>query len=141
MRVGTRSIDSARSAMESVRGGMRQVDAHAESAAPAMPKVSYRSVLKHDDVRILAVSRAAVKMAGSTLSYGSMVYLAQIGSSQLQISTVSASQYLAAVIFGMQGGMLADALSKRMALLAGFIAQAALCLLIPIFLGTQFGDL
>lgn len=115
--------------------------AHAESAASATPKVSYRSVLQHDDVRILAVSRAAVKMAGSTLSYGSMVYLAQIGSSQLQISTVSASQYLAAVIFGMQGGMLADALSKRMALLVGFIMQAALCLLIPIFLGTQFGDL
>ena len=117
------------------------MDAHAESATPATPKVSYRSVLQHDEVRILATSRAAVKMAGSTLSYGSMVYLAQIGSSQLQISTVSASQYLAAVIFGMQGGMLADALSKRIALLIGFILQAALCILIPIFLGTSFGDL
>jgi hypothetical protein len=117
------------------------VEAVGDVMNPAPPKVTYRSVLKHDNVKILAASRAAAKMAGSTLSYGAMVYLAQIGSSQIQISSVSAAQYLAAVIFGMQGGVLADSLSKRFALLIGFCAQTALCILIPFFLGTEFGAL
>jgi MFS family permease len=113
----------------------------ADAIPPAPAKVTYRSVLKHHDVKILAASRAAVKMAGSTLSYGAMVYLAQIGASQIQISAVNAAQYLAALIFGMQGGVLADTLSKRFAMLFGFCTQAALCILIPIFLGTEFGAL
>ena len=117
------------------------VDAVGDVTNQAPAKVTYRSVLKHDNVKILAASRAAAKMAGSTLSYGAMVYLAQIGASQIQISSVSAAQYLAAVIFGLQGGVLADSLSKRFALLLGFCAQTALCILIPIFLGTEFGAL
>ena len=72
------------------------VEAVGDVTNPAPPEVTYRSVLKHDNVKILAASRAAAKMAGSTLSYGAMVYLAQIGSSQIQISSVSAAQYLAA---------------------------------------------
>lgn len=51
------------------------------SSAPA-----YGDVLKRVDERTLAVSRMAAKMAGSTLSYGVVVFLATVGASQLKIA-------------------------------------------------------
>ncbi len=112
---------------------------------PASPefddKPSFRTALKLPSVSILAVSRAASKLATAIVSYGSMVYLAMQGATQLQISLVSASSYAAALAFGIQGGSLSDTLSKRMALVFGYIAQAALCFLVPIFWGTDVAAL
>jgi MFS family permease len=70
-----------------------------------------------------------------------MVYLATQGASQLQVSVVAASTYAAALMFGIQGGSLSDSLSKRIALVLGYLAQAALCLLVPYFWGTDVGAL
>ncbi len=102
---------------------------------------SFRAALKLHGVSILAASRAASKLAMAVVSYGAMVYLAEEGASQLQISLVAASTYAAALFFGIQGGTLSDSLSKRIALIVGYIAQAALCILIPIFWGTEVGAL
>jgi predicted MFS family arabinose efflux permease len=44
-------------------------------------------------------------------------------------------------MFGIQGGSLADSLSKRLALVLGYLAQAALCLLVPYLWGTGVGAL
>jgi MFS family permease len=103
--------------------------------------VGYRTVLRHREVRVLAASRAANKMAMSTVSYGAMVHLGQVGATQFQISLVSASSYLAALLFGVQGGTVADSLSKRIALAAGQGIMAGLCFVIPSLLGTSAGDL
>jgi MFS family permease len=70
-----------------------------------------------------------------------MVYLARGGADQLQVSLVSASSYMAALLFGFQGGIVADTLTKRTAIVGGFTLQAALCFLIPAFRGTDVGDL
>lgn len=79
---------------------------HTAAFVPApSEKIGYRSVLKKPDVQILAGSRAAVKMGGSVLSSGAMVRLARIGSSQLQIASISSVGCLATLIFGLQGGM------------------------------------
>lgn len=43
------------------------------AAVSERPSVSYRTVLKHPNVRILATSRAAQKLGGATLAYASMV--------------------------------------------------------------------
>jgi len=104
-------------------------------------KASFRTALKLPGVSILAASRAASKMAMAVLSYGAMVYLATQGASQFQISLVSASSYAAALFFGIQGGTLSDSMSKRVALVFGYIAQASLCILVPIFWGTTVGAL
>src|SRR4051812_31384033 len=104
-------------------------------------KPSYREVMQNNNVKILAISRAASKLALSTVSYGAMVYLARQGASQFSISLVSAATYLAPLIFGLQGGTLSDSLSKRLALVAGFIAQAAVVILIPIIFGTDVWEL
>src|SRR5215212_3434006 len=120
-------------------------DAVALGAAGAAPapdeKPSYREVLRDPNIAILATSRAAGKLALATVSYGSMVYLARQDASQFAISLVSAATYVAPLFFGLQGGTLSDSLSKRIALVAGFVAQAATVFLIPILFGTGVFDL
>jgi MFS family permease len=114
----------------------------AAAVDPVEPsQVSYRTAWAHPQVRVLSVSRAAAKMGISTVSYGVMVFLARQDASQFQISLVSASVYVAALLFGLQGGILADKLSKQVALVFAFSAQAALCFLTPALLGTSVGDL
>jgi MFS family permease len=118
------------------------MDVDLPAVAAAEPeKPSFRTALKLPNVSILATSRAASKLAMAVVSYGAMVYLATQGASQLQISLVAASSYAAALVFGIQGGTLSDSLSKRIALVVGYIAQAALCILVPIFWGTDVGAL
>ena len=106
--------------------------ANSKTSAP-----SYRAVLKHPEVKILAASRFAAKMAGSTLSYGIMVFLATAGASQFEISTANSAAYLAALLFGLQGGLLADTAPKRRILALGFLLQALLCLVLPAVFGTE----
>jgi MFS family permease len=76
-------------------------------------------------------------MAGSTLSYGIMVFLAAAGASQFEISAASSASYLAALLFGLQGGTLADTAPKRRLLAIGFMIQALLCLVLPVVFGTD----
>lgn len=102
---------------------------------------SFRTALQNPSVRILAVSRAASRMALAVVSFGAMVYLAEQGATQLQVSLVAASTYAAALLFGIQGGMFSDTLSKRVALVFGYVAQALLCFLVPIFWGTDVAQL
>jgi len=102
---------------------------------------SYREVLRHAPVRVLGISRFTSKMAGATLSYGVMVFLATIGASQFEISLASSAGYLAALLFGLQGGMLADSSPKRQVLYLALLIQAVACFVIPRWLGTDVGDL
>lgn len=102
---------------------------------------SFRDAMRIPQVRILATSRAASKLALAMVSYGAMVWLATQGASQLQISLVASSTYLAALLFGFQGGALADLLSKRSAVLLGYLGQAAVCIIVPILFGTDVLDL
>ncbi len=116
-----------------------------EAATDQTPETNhattYGDVLKQPPVRVLAVSRFASKMAGSTLSYGVMVFLATAGASQFEISLASSASYLAALLFGLQGGMLADSAPKRQVLYLSLIIQAGACFLVPSLFGTDIGDL
>ena len=111
-------------------------DVEAEEAG-----VSYATVLRTPNVRVLAVSRAMGKMAMATISYGAMVHLARLDASQIQISLVGAASYLAALLFGFQGGTAADSLSKRVAVAGGHGVLALICVLTPTLLGTTVGSL
>lgn len=107
----------------------------APDAAEASPP-SMRSILKKPDVKTLIFSRMATMLGIATLSYGSMVFLAQTGAGQMEISLMGMTRYASALIFGLGGGMMADAMSKRGALFSAYAIQAALCFLIPLVLGT-----
>ncbi len=113
----------------------------AQEASDKSRAPSYREVLRHPPVQVLSISRFVSKMANSTLSYGVMVFLATAGASQFQISLASSAGYLAALIFGLQGGMLADSAPKRRVLSIAFIVQAAACFLLPTLVGTGIGAL
>ena len=102
---------------------------------------TYLDVVRQRDVRILAVSRFMAKTGISVLAYGTMVYLARGGASQFQLSLANGATFLAALIFGFQGGQIADTVPKRLALGAGFAVQAALCFVTPTVLGTGVGEL
>lgn len=104
-------------------------------------RVGFIEALHQPDIRRLAESRGASRLAMATVSYGTMVYLAAEGGAQWQISLISASTYLSAVLFGVQGGMLADSLSKRMAIAGGYIAIALMYLALPLVFGTGVGQL
>lgn len=116
-------------------------EAAIDPAGEPVPNPSYRDVLKHPPVKVLAAARFASKMANSTLSYGVMVFLATAGASQFQVSLASSASYLAALLFGLQGGMLADSAPKRRVLYLAFIIQAGACFVIPILFGTSIGYL
>ncbi len=102
---------------------------------------SYREVLQHQPVKTLSISRFAAKMAASTLTYGVMVYLAREGASQFQISMASSASFLAALLFGMQGGAIADTVPKQRTLMLAFLVQAAICFTIPVVFGTGVAEL
>jgi MFS family permease len=98
-------------------------------------KIGFLESLKRPTIRTLTFSRGFNKLAGATVSYGAMVALAAAGASQFEISLVSASGYLSAVLFGLQGGLLSDTLSKRRAILSGYLFLAALCFTVPLLFG------
>lgn len=116
------------------------MDAAATTPVPEKSE-SFLQVLKRPSVRLLSLSRLSSKLAQSTMSYGAMVYLAIQGASQMQISMVSASTYVASLLFGFQGGSLADSLSKRMAVVVGYISLAFATLFIPAVFGTEVPEL
>jgi MFS family permease len=99
------------------------------------------SVLKDGRVQTIIFARNISKLGIATLSYGAMVYLADNGASQIQVSVVGAMGYLAALLFGSQGGAVVDSLPKRNALMLGYAGQAALCFIFPTVFGTSVLDL
>ena len=66
-------------------------------------------------------------MGAQIMTYGIMVFLAAAGSSQFEISLAKSASFLAALLFGLQGGMLADSRPKRQILLVSFAALGAIC--------------
>jgi MFS family permease len=94
-------------------------------------------VLREPAVRALIGSRLASMLGIATLTYGAMVYLATIGASQNTVSLMGASRYLAALLFGIGGGALVDAMSKRTAMVAAYALQAAACFILPAVWGTS----
>lgn len=94
-------------------------------------------VAREPGVQELVLARAASKLGIATLSYGGMVYLAREGATDITVVLVSASGYLAALLFGLQGGTLADILPKRWALALGMGLQALACFLTPSLFGTD----
>ena len=96
-----------------------------------------KQLLKEPAVRALILSRLASVLGIATLSYGAMVYLAVIGAPQFMISLMGSSRYLAALLFGIGGGALVDAMSKRTAMVTAYALQAAACFIVPTIWGTS----
>ena len=96
-----------------------------------------QQALRDPGVRALIRSRLLSMLGLTTLTYGSMVYLATIGAPQIVVSLMGGTSYLAAFLFGIGGGALADATSKRTAMVSAYALQAAACFVIPTVWGTS----
>lgn len=100
-----------------------------------------QSVLRNPGVRALIVSRFASVLGIATLSYGAMIYLATIGAPQFAISLMGATGYVAALAFGISGGALSEAMSKRRAMVTAYALQAAACFIVPTVWGATIPSL
>jgi MFS family permease len=97
-------------------------------------------VLQNPGVRALIGGRFAASLGISALEYGAIVSLAMVGASQAAISLIGASRFFAALLFGIGGGALVDAMSKRNAMVTAFSLQAAACFIVPTIWGTSFAS-
>jgi MFS family permease len=70
-----------------------------------------------------------------------MVYLATIGASQAAVSLIGATRFFAALVFGIAGGALVEAMSKRTALVSAYFLMAAACFVVPTVWGTSIPSL
>ncbi|MGC4192020.1 MAG: MFS transporter [Thermomicrobiales bacterium] len=109
--------------------------------APPKGIVGQLRMMNDPGIQELLIARVASKLGMATLSYGGMVYLAREGASEFQVVLVGSAGYIAALIFGLQGGVLADVMSKRSALALGLFVQAGACFLIPWIWGTSLASL
>jgi MFS family permease len=98
-------------------------------------------VLHIPGVRTLTFARFCTGLGLTTLAYGSMVYLATTGTSQAIISLVGAIRFLTALLFGLGGGVLAEVMCTRSALVMTYALQAAACFIVPTLWGTSLSSL
>jgi MFS family permease len=112
------------------------------SAGIEQQEKALRSRVLHDPgVRALVGARFATSLGLSTLAYGAMVYLATIGASQAAISLIGGTRFFAALVFGIGGGALVEAMSKRTAMVTAYALQAAACFIVPTVWGTSVPSL
>jgi MFS family permease len=100
-----------------------------------------QQVLQNPEVRALLGARFVASLGISTLAYGAMVFLATVGASQLAISLIGSTRYVAALLFGIGGGALVEAMSKRTAIVTAYAMQAAACFVVPTVWGTSIPSL
>ncbi len=100
-----------------------------------------QQVLRNPGVRALIGARFVASLGLSTLAYGAMVFLATVGASQMAISLIGSTRYFAALLFGIGGGALVEAMSKRTAIMTAYALQAAACFIVPTVWGTDIPSL
>lgn len=100
--------------------------------------VAVAAALLRADLKVLLASRLLSELGVATLTYGAMVHLARKGADQLEVTLLTTAGAAAALAFGLRGGLIADSSSKRVALALAYLLQAALCVVVPMLLGTDF---
>jgi predicted MFS family arabinose efflux permease len=109
----------------------------AGQAIAAEEEAIRQRVLRNPGVRALVMSRFASVLGITTLSYGAMIHLAAVGAPQIAISTLGATSYIAALAFGIGGGALSEAMSKRRAMVTAYALQSAACFIVPTIWGSS----
>ncbi len=98
------------------------------------------AVAKHVSFQHLLASRFLSDMAQQALLFGVLVAITRHGASSFQVAVVGIAALIPPATLGLYGGMAADALPKRVALVGTYGFQAALCFLVPLVLGTSIFD-
>jgi MFS transporter, DHA3 family, macrolide efflux protein len=96
------------------------------------------SLLKQVRFQMVVASRALSEIGQEAVFYGALVAVA---GDPFDASLIAVGKAAPAATLGIVGGAVADALPRRIGLGLGYAGQAALCVLVPVFLGTDFGAL
>lgn len=99
------------------------------------------SVARNIEFQQLLASRFLTDIALQALLYGALIASARAGGSAIDAALLGVAYLLPGVLLGMFGGIVADALPKRVALAGAYILMGTLSLLIPLFFGTDFRSL
>lgn len=75
--------------------------------------------------------------SNATLTYGAIIAIVAGGGSAFEAAITGTARLLPPALLGPLGGYLADVLPKRSAILVGYLVKAALCFVIPVWLGTS----
>lgn len=96
------------------------------------------SVVWNVQFQALMASRFLTDIALQALLYGALIAAAREVGSAADAALLGTAYLLPGVVLGMYGGIVADALPKRVALAGAYVVMGLLCFLIPPFLGTSF---
>jgi hypothetical protein len=99
------------------------------------------SVARDPHFQQLLASRFLTDIGLQALLYGALISSARSGGSTIDAALLGVAYLLPGVLLGMFGGIVADALPKRVALAGAYLTMGALALLIPWFFGTDFRSL
>jgi hypothetical protein len=99
------------------------------------------SVARDPQFQQLLASRFLTDIALQALLYGALIASVRAGGSAFDAALLGVAYLLPGLLLGMFGGIVADALPKRVALGGAYVTMGVLTLLIPIFFGTDFRSL
>ncbi len=99
------------------------------------------SVARDLQFQQLLASRFLTDIALQALLYGALIVTVSAGGSAFDAALLGVAYLLPGLVLGMFGGIVADALPKRVALAGAYLTMGALTLLIPWFFGTDFRSL
>ncbi len=99
------------------------------------------SVARNLQFQQLLASRFLTDIALQALLYGALIASARAEGSAIDAALLGSAYLLPGVLLGMFGGVVADALPKRVALVGAYVTMGVLSLAIPISLGTEFRSL
>ena len=97
------------------------------------------SVARDSRFQQLLASRFLTDIALQVLLYGALIATAkEAGRGSVDAALLGSAYLLPGVLLGMIGGIVADALPKRIALIFAYFLMGAIALAVPFFFGTSF---
>ncbi len=99
------------------------------------------SVARDPQFQQLLASRFLTDIALQALLYGALIASVRAGGNATDAALLGVAYLLPGLVLGMFGGIVADALPKRVALAGAYVTMGGLTLLIPLFFGTDFRSL
>ena len=130
--------------MTPIDSGNLQPDARGEDH-PSLPTfrlffvfLPETSLLRRFPFQLVVMSRFLSGIGQEGVFYGALVTVA-INGTPFQATLIGAAKVLPGAVLGLLGGAVADALPRRIALVLGYVGQAALCIVMPLLFG-KFGS-
>ena len=124
-------------------GSLRRLDAAVTRGQGQLFRVLWfavppGSVARDIHFQELMVARFGADLALQALYYAALIASARSGDSAFHAAAIGVAFLLPGLLLGPYGGAVADAMPKRVALFATYLAMGALALLVPTATGTGF---